>query len=54
MNTKEIYNKPEIVIIEVEMAQVIAASPGSGDIDISDDTHQGGDSMSKGFWDVNF
>lgn len=48
MNQKERYDKPEIGIIEIEMANVIATSPG--DIDISDDVHAGGDSMSNGFW----
>lgn len=52
MNKKGNYERPELLVIEMEMAHVIATSPG--DIDISDDTHEGGDSMSKGFWEENF
>lgn len=51
MNTKMIYSKPRVEVLEVELEGVIADSPGTRQIGVDNSSHEGGVSRAKGFWE---
>ena len=50
MNTKIMYTKPEIEIIEVELEGTMALSGGSEDLSGSEDYPGSANSKRRGFW----
>ena len=51
MKTKDIYNKPEIEVIDLISEGVIAASAGD-EVDFTEDAYEGGGARSKRrFWE---